>query len=167
MSTNESAPIIFIRGNQRFSIDYIFLSQNLTLFRTTSQVTYITPVWTDHLLIQVRLHLLPKITVDSTKKVDKGLWRAHPKLVSDPAFCYRLHVALSQIIAGSISGYPTYLKWEDLKAVTKYIAVLFTKESLHTCSCQKTASFETYWIIISTYPFPGSYQSYSAVTSGG
>jgi hypothetical protein len=67
-STNESAPITFIRGNQRSSIDYIFLSQDLSLFRTNSQVTYITPAWADHLLVQVSLHRLPKITVDSTKK---------------------------------------------------------------------------------------------------
>jgi endonuclease/exonuclease/phosphatase family metal-dependent hydrolase len=48
---NESAPITFIRGNQRSNIDYIFLSQDLSLCRTTSQVTYITPARTDHLLV--------------------------------------------------------------------------------------------------------------------
>jgi endonuclease/exonuclease/phosphatase family metal-dependent hydrolase len=129
---NESAPITFIRGNQRSSIDYIFLSQDLSLFRTTSQVTYITPAWTDHLLVQVRLHLLPKITVDSTKKVGKGLWRAHPKLASDPAFCYRLHVALSRTIAGFVPGYPTTLKWEDLKATTKYTAQSYSRKKAYT-----------------------------------
>jgi hypothetical protein len=44
----------------------------------------------------------------------------HPKLASDPAFCYRLHVALSRTIAGFVPGYPTSLKWEDLKVTTKY-----------------------------------------------
>jgi hypothetical protein len=38
--TNESAPITFIQGNQRPSIDYIFLSRDLYVFRTTSQVIY-------------------------------------------------------------------------------------------------------------------------------
>jgi hypothetical protein len=71
-------------------------------------------------------------TIDSTKQVGKGIWRAHPKLASDPAFCRRLRFALYQTVSGFTPGYPLSLKWEDLKAATERVTQSYSRKKAYT-----------------------------------
>ncbi|KAG0820298.1 hypothetical protein G6F18_012499 [Rhizopus arrhizus] len=112
----------FLRGTQQSCIDYIFLSKDLVCTRTLGQIHYIQPSWTDHLLLSLRLPLLSDSAPNSTAQVGKGLWRAQPKLASDPSFRSLLASAIDNTVDTLDPSLPVNLKWEELKSTLQRVA---------------------------------------------
>ncbi|KAG1533278.1 hypothetical protein G6F51_012703 [Rhizopus arrhizus] len=116
----------FHRGNSRSCIDYIFASCDLSSQRSCGSVTYITPAWSDHFLLTSVFHHTASVPSQGSQ-IAKGLWRAHPRLASDPEFCDSLAVALSETVAGFDNSMFATLKWEDLKLTTARVAKSFSR----------------------------------------
>ncbi|KAG2199573.1 hypothetical protein INT47_012173, partial [Mucor saturninus] len=74
----------FHRGSSSSRIDYMFLSNDITMSCLAPSYSFIQPVWSDHMLLSITLDLPPMSrdddTAPSTPNVGKGIWRAHPHL---------------------------------------------------------------------------------------
>ncbi|KAG1370529.1 hypothetical protein G6F61_011957 [Rhizopus arrhizus] len=125
-----SSQATFHRGNSQSCIDYIFASSDIAADRGPGKVTYVQPAWTDHFLLSTSFRLRPITSsgnAETPQDMGKGLWRAHPRLASDPEFCDSLAVALSETVAGFDNSMFATLKWEDLKLTTARVAKSFSR----------------------------------------
>ncbi|KAG0905678.1 hypothetical protein G6F33_011975 [Rhizopus arrhizus] len=111
----------FHRGNSRSCIDYIFASCDLSSQRSCGSVTYITPAWSDHFLLTSVFHLTASVPSQGSQ-IGKGLWRAHPRLAKDSAFCEKLEKKISDTVAKFAPDLDVTLKWQELKSVTQKTA---------------------------------------------
>ncbi|KAG0933502.1 hypothetical protein G6F62_010802 [Rhizopus arrhizus] len=104
----------FHRGNSQSCIDYIFASCDLNSQRSCGSVTYITPAWSDHFLLTSVFHLTASVPSQGSQ-IGKGLWRAHPRLAKDSAFCEKLEKKVSDTVAKFAPDLDVTLKWQELK----------------------------------------------------
>ncbi|OBZ81572.1 hypothetical protein A0J61_10379 [Choanephora cucurbitarum] len=122
------AQATFSRGSSQSCIDYIYVSNDLHPNRMHGSVSYMNPTWTDHFLVKAHLQLLPSSVSNSLTQTGKGLWRAHPSLAKDPAFCERLASALSQTVSSFPEWYYPALQWESLKTTTRAVAQSYSRQ---------------------------------------
>ncbi|KAG0755048.1 hypothetical protein G6F24_012096 [Rhizopus arrhizus] len=115
------AQTTFHRGNSQSCIDYIFASCDLNSQRSRGTVTYITPAWSDHFLLTSVFHLTASVPSPGSQ-IGKGLWRAHPRLAKDSAFCEKLEKTISDTVANFDPDLDVTLKWQELKSVTQKTA---------------------------------------------
>ncbi|KAG2192693.1 hypothetical protein INT47_013195 [Mucor saturninus] len=136
--TNQFHQPTFHRGSSSSCIDYIFLSNDITMSCLAPSYSFIQPVWSDHMLLSITLDLPPMSrdddTVPSTPNVGKGIWRAHPRLAASKRFRRQL----AQTLTDSLTSFPSNLdvqtKWDELKRITKSVCRKFSSKQAYSLS---------------------------------
>ncbi|KAG1581056.1 hypothetical protein G6F47_012512 [Rhizopus delemar] len=136
--SDQAALPTFHRGTQQSCIDYIFISRDLVSTQSLGRVHYIQPTWTDHFMVSLRIPLLTSASNNDTSAIGKGLWRAHPRLAADPAFCKLLTTSISRTIATFDDTVPVELRWDALKSTVKQTAQSFSRKSAFTLAKAET-----------------------------
>ncbi|KAI9032553.1 hypothetical protein CLU79DRAFT_693261, partial [Phycomyces nitens] len=75
---------------------------------TNHDVQFISPLWTDHALLQTTISL-------GISEKGRGLWRAHPALASNPVFLSALNSSLTRLFP-LLSLDDPQCQWEKVKA---------------------------------------------------
>ncbi|KAG2191215.1 hypothetical protein INT47_005963 [Mucor saturninus] len=136
--TDQLASATFYCGVSRSCIDYVFVSNDLasSTHYDDCTTTYIQPQWSDHLLLKAQFQLFPPISdSNSVFSVCKGLWRAHPRLASNPHFVKQLNRILSKCVHQFNTPMSAAEKWESLKASTATFCKSYSRRKAYTLSC--------------------------------
>ncbi|KAG2192648.1 hypothetical protein INT47_006906 [Mucor saturninus] len=136
--TDQLASATFYRGVSRSCIDYVFVSNDLasSTHYDDCTTTYIQPQWSNHLLLKAQFRLFPPISdSNSVFSVGKGLWRAHPRLASNPHFVKQLNRILSKCVHQFNTPMSAAEKWESLKAATATFCKSYSRRKGYTLSC--------------------------------
>ncbi|KAI9003752.1 hypothetical protein CLU79DRAFT_714308, partial [Phycomyces nitens] len=105
----DSTPLpTFSRRSSTSTIDYIFAPYSMSSSITNHDVQFISPLWTDHALLQTTISL-------GISEKGRGLWHAHLALASNPAFLSALNSSLTCLFPLFSLDDPQ-CQWEKVKA---------------------------------------------------
>ena len=112
----------FRRADSSTCIDYMFANKSIHNNCNNGNVEYMNKEWTDHALLSINFTV-------GTSSTGKGLWRANPNLVKNPAYAHKLNEQIEKYITNKLSKYNNspQEKWDLLKKMVKKVTQNFCK----------------------------------------
>jgi exonuclease III len=117
LQTNPTIPT-FRRLSAFSTIDYMFVSPDLSPFVTQPDIQFLSENWTDHALLQFSLRF-------TSNDHGTGFWKAPPSLARNEYFITQLYAALDEFhsnLTQAIEPPPIQSSWDTIKQLTQTLA---------------------------------------------
>ncbi|OAD72120.1 hypothetical protein PHYBLDRAFT_170015 [Phycomyces blakesleeanus NRRL 1555(-)] len=127
----------FHRDLSSSTIDYIYASKDIASCHSSSTVTFVQPLWTDHCLVRTCLSF-PMLS-----HIGRGLWRANPRLANIPSFRSSLSDCLSSFIPLLSPSISPQSQWDLIKVEVARFTRSYsrtTRPSLATLEIESTCN---------------------------